>query len=160
MTASAWTKDRVGRLKTLWLDGWSAEQIARELANGITRSAVLGKLHRLGLSTGRAPVQRNVRPHGAQAPSRKRRAPSAPAAPAARPLPPEPAKPAPEQGLASVLSVGRRQCRWPLGDPKASDFSLCGRPIARGAFCEPHAARAYTPAPETARHLERLAQLD
>ena len=43
MTASAWTDERIGRLKTLWLAGQTAEQIALDLANGITRSAVLGK---------------------------------------------------------------------------------------------------------------------
>lgn len=53
MTKSAWTDHRVGRLKTLWLEGRTAEQIARELQNGISRSAVLGKVHRLGLSAGR-----------------------------------------------------------------------------------------------------------
>ena len=53
MTASAWTDDRIGRLKTLWLAGQTAEQIALDLANGITRSAVLGKVHRMGLSAGR-----------------------------------------------------------------------------------------------------------
>lgn len=54
MTASAWTDDRIGRLKKLWLEGQTAEQIARDLANGITRSAVLGKVHRMGLSAGRS----------------------------------------------------------------------------------------------------------
>jgi GcrA cell cycle regulator len=53
MTASAWTDDRIGRLKILWIEGRTAEQIARILGAGITRSAVLGKVHRLGLSAGR-----------------------------------------------------------------------------------------------------------
>src|SRR6266705_1104829 len=47
-----WTDDRVERLKKLWADGLSASQIAGELG-GITRNAVIGKVHRLGLS-GRA----------------------------------------------------------------------------------------------------------
>ena len=76
---TVWTEDRIKRLRSLWREGRTAESISRDLGAGISRSAVLGKLHRLGLSTGRAPVQRNVRPHGAQAPSKKRRAPSAPA---------------------------------------------------------------------------------
>ncbi len=56
MTASAWTDDRVGRLKTLWLEGRSAAQIARDLDHGLTRSAVLGKVYRLGLSAARPPA--------------------------------------------------------------------------------------------------------
>ena len=48
----SWTDDRVELLKKLWADGLSASQIAGELG-GITRNAVIGKVHRLGLS-GRA----------------------------------------------------------------------------------------------------------
>src|SRR5947209_17519794 len=44
-----WTDERVERLKKLWADGLSASQIAGELG-GITRNAVIGKVHRLGLS--------------------------------------------------------------------------------------------------------------
>src|SRR5581483_8070971 len=47
-----WTDERVELLKKLWSDGLSASQIAAELG-GITRNAVIGKVHRLGLS-GRA----------------------------------------------------------------------------------------------------------
>src|SRR5215208_282133 len=62
-----WTDDRVELLKRLWSEGLSASQIAGELG-GITRNAVIGKVHRLGLS-GRAkapssavPRQRKARP--------------------------------------------------------------------------------------------------
>ncbi len=50
--AGAWTDERVELLKKLWSDGLSASQIAAELGN-VTRNAVIGKVHRLGLS-GRA----------------------------------------------------------------------------------------------------------
>ena len=49
----SWTDERVELLRKLWLEGLSASQIASELSNGITRNAVIGKVHRLGLS-GRA----------------------------------------------------------------------------------------------------------
>ena len=45
----AWTEDRVEKLKSMWTDGNSASQIAKELG-GVTRNAVIGKVHRLGLS--------------------------------------------------------------------------------------------------------------
>ena len=51
-----WTDERVELLKKLWADGLSASQIAAELG-GITRNAVIGKVHRLGLS-GRATTSR------------------------------------------------------------------------------------------------------
>ncbi|MBU2135314.1 MAG: GcrA cell cycle regulator, partial [Alphaproteobacteria bacterium] len=47
-----WTDERVDTLKKLWQDGLSASQIAKQLG-GVTRNAVIGKVHRLGLS-GRA----------------------------------------------------------------------------------------------------------
>ena len=46
----SWTDERVEHLKKMWLEGLSASQIANELAHGITRNAVIGKVHRLGLS--------------------------------------------------------------------------------------------------------------
>lgn len=152
MTASAWTEDRVGRLKTLWLEGRSAAQIAGDLDHGITRSAVLGKVHRLGLSAGRARSRASVAPR--PSPLRSRRAHSAAAIRAAA----EPVS-TPAHGLATLLSVRRCECRWPYGDPKGLEFSLCGQPVARGAFCGPHAAVAYRPMRQTPESLERLAGL-
>ena len=46
----SWTDERVELLRKLWQDGLSASQIASELGNGITRNAVIGKVHRLGMS--------------------------------------------------------------------------------------------------------------
>ncbi len=45
----AWTEERVEKLKSMWIEGNSASQIAKELG-GVTRNAVIGKVHRLGLS--------------------------------------------------------------------------------------------------------------
>ncbi|MEO8927828.1 MAG: GcrA family cell cycle regulator, partial [Caulobacteraceae bacterium] len=55
-----WTDERVEILKKLWLDGHSASQIAKQLG-GVTRNAVIGKVHRLGLS-GRATPSQPARP--------------------------------------------------------------------------------------------------
>ena len=49
----AWTDEIVEQLKQHWMDGKSASQIASLLGNGVTRNAVIGKVHRLGLA-GRA----------------------------------------------------------------------------------------------------------
>ncbi|QTC92825.1 GcrA family cell cycle regulator [Brevundimonas goettingensis] len=159
MIASVWTQDRIDRLRTLWLQGRTAEQVARALGADITRSAVLGKVHRLGLSAGRPapPVKRPVQPRPL---------------PPARPLPlkavaktrsriPTPEDvPVRETGLATLLSVGRRDCRWPMGDPRAEGFSLCGLKAVRGAYCARHGAIAYRPAPENRRGLEFVLRLD
>ena len=65
----SWTEERVERLSTMWLEGRSASQIAAELGEGVSRNAVIGKVHRLGLS-GRA-----VPPAGDGAPLRTREVP-------------------------------------------------------------------------------------
>ena len=55
----SWTDDRVELLKKMWGEGQSASQIAKELG-GVTRNAVIGKVHRLGLSNraaGAAPAK-------------------------------------------------------------------------------------------------------
>jgi GcrA cell cycle regulator len=148
---STWTDDRIETLTRLWRDGQSASQIARALG-GVTRNAVIGKVHRLGLS-GRAPPSRpGVRkPRGS--PGGRRRL--------ARRLVAKPpglaAEPEPLAGLADVATVGRNACRWPIGDPKAPSFALCGRAAVRGAYCAAHGARAYRPV--AADHLLRLAGL-
>ena len=67
MTVLTWSDDRVEQLKKLWENGLSASQIAAELGN-VTRNAVIGKVHRLGLSgrakspSSAAPRQRKARP--------------------------------------------------------------------------------------------------
>lgn len=45
----SWTEERVEKLKEFWAEGMSASQIAKQLG-GVTRNAVIGKVHRLGLS--------------------------------------------------------------------------------------------------------------
>jgi GcrA cell cycle regulator len=153
----SWTDERVTALADLWREGLSAAEIARRLG-GVTRNAVIGKVHRLGLS-GRAPPSRPSTPR--RAPARTgRRAVSVPLrrlVPPPTPLAPPPSLP----GTATVVSVCRHACRWPIGDPLASDFMLCGRPVARGAYCASHAEVAYRPAAERPcrDHLLKLAGL-
>ena len=73
-----WNDERVEQLKKLWSEGLSASQIASRLG-GVTRNAVIGKVHRLGLS-GRATTSRmkshRPRPRAAAAAAAKRMAKS------------------------------------------------------------------------------------
>jgi GcrA cell cycle regulator len=54
----SWTDERIERLKTLWTQGMTASQIADELG-GVSRNAVIGKAHRLGLQSRPSPVKAN-----------------------------------------------------------------------------------------------------
>jgi len=158
-----WTDERVALLKKLWLEGLSASQIAKQLG-GVTRNAVIGKVHRLGLS-GRATPSQPSRP-AFKAPRAPRVA--APAASAPRRMAPTSPEPPPvtyveEPGSATVLTLGAHMCKWPIGDPASDNFTFCGRRIGEGSYCAEHARIAYQPqqkgkrstASELARSLRR-----
>ena len=68
----SWTPDRVENLKKMWSEGQSASQIATDLG-GVTRNAVIGKIHRLGLSNRGVHIQKEKRsiPINETAPIRK-----------------------------------------------------------------------------------------
>lgn len=142
MSNAGWSDDRVATLCKLWFDGLSASQIARRLG-GVTRNAVIGKIHRLGLG-GRGGSQTS-RPSCRASRVRVRRARHAPAA-CTRPAPATPVASLPEEpGIAAdLIQLGAHACKWPIGDPKRSDFSFCGRP-AEGRYCTVHAQLSVRP---------------
>lgn len=70
-----WTEERVELLKKLWLEGLSASQIAGVLGEGVTRNAVIGKVHRLKLSGRAKPVASTPRVRTAPRPPARRVAP-------------------------------------------------------------------------------------
>lgn len=74
-----WTEERVELLKKLWLEGLSASQIAGVLAEGVTRNAVIGKVHRLKLSGRAKPASSAPRARSAPRPAPRRLATPAPA---------------------------------------------------------------------------------
>jgi GcrA cell cycle regulator len=148
-----WTDERVELLKKLWQDGLSASQIAKQLG-GVTRNAVIGKVHRLGLSGRAAPSKpartvfkapRPARPVAA-APSAPRRIaePAVATATAVQPSPVRYVEEAP--GTATVLTLGAHMCKWPIGDPALDNFTFCGRRSGEGPYCHEHSQVAYQPA--------------
>lgn len=162
-----WTDERVELLKRLWQDGLSASQIAKQLG-GVTRNAVIGKVHRLGLS-GRATPSKPARTVF-KAPRPARPAAAAPSAPrrmcepAALQPQPAPVRYVDETpGSATVLTLAAHMCKWPIGDPSLDTFTFCGRMAGGGPYCHEHSQVAYQPtqarkrsgAAELARSLRR-----
>ena len=137
MSESGWSETRVTTLSQLWRDGLSASQIAKQLG-GVTRNAVIGKVHRLGLS-GRAVASAPARAPRTATPRPTRPRRVALAAPAVRKPPVLAFAPAPEgPGLIGDMALlGAHVCKWPIGDPKSPDFSFCGRQ-ADGRYCATH----------------------
>jgi GcrA cell cycle regulator len=144
-----WTDERVELLKKLWQDGLSASQIAKQLG-GVTRNAVIGKVHRLGLS-GRATPSKPARPTF-KAPRPARPVTSAPSAPRRLSEPAMTAHAPPVRyvdeapGTATVLTLGAHMCKWPIGDPAQDNFTFCGRRSGEGPYCNEHSQVAYQPA--------------
>ena len=139
-----WTDERVDTLKKLWLDGLSASQIAKQLG-GVTRNAVIGKVHRLGLS-GRAAPSQPARPvFKAPRPPRPAHVPAPRRVEAPQAQAPAPAFYVEEPGSATVLTLGAHMCKWPIGDPATDNFTFCGRRSGEGPYCAEHARMAYQP---------------
>jgi GcrA cell cycle regulator len=168
-----WTEERVELLKKLWMEGLSASQIAAVLGDGITRNAVIGKVHRLKL-TGRAKptsAAPRVRSTPRAAPRRPGFSSSARAALAS--MRPRSIGPAPMLGATalkiteefeieayqlpqvqeleipveerlSLLQLNEHTCKWPIGDPLTPEFYFCGRAHDEGRpYCDFHSRRAY-----------------
>ncbi len=165
----SWTEERVALLRRLWEDGQSASKIAAQLG-GVTRNAVIGKVHRLGLA-GRvksgedAPIVA-MKPAEAEKPSIAA-ATSEPALVVShRPAPEFPQAATPTPATAStpdtaaiavsqrvtIMDLRESMCRWPLGDPTTPEFRFCGgRSITGLPYCTHHAEIAYQPATERKR---------
>jgi GcrA cell cycle regulator len=120
----SWTDERVETLKKMWAEGQSASQIAKELG-GVTRNAVIGKVHRLGLSN-------RVGPSGGKDEDEEDLVAAAPVAPPrvepvrppepvrVEPRMPEPPRPAPAAAPASgatVTPLPIRKAIIPAGQP-------------------------------------------
>ena len=140
----AWNDERVELLKKLWADGLSASQIAGRLG-GVTRNAVIGKVHRLGLS-GRATTSRmkshrpRVRSQNAAKRLMKPRFANV-GNPALRQLylgdtepytPPAEELVIPMNERKYIQTLTEVSCRWPIGDPQLADFHFCGKKKVNG----------------------------
>jgi len=162
MTVLTWTDDRVEQLKKLWESGLSASQIALELGN-VTRNAVIGKVHRLGLSgrakspSSAAPRPRKARP----APQMMRstrpvsRGNTALAHAFDVEMEPDPIahdNVVPMSQRLSLLELNEATCHWPVGDPSSPEFFFCGGKALNSLhYCAHHSRIAYQPANDRRR---------
>jgi GcrA cell cycle regulator len=158
----SWTDERVELLKKLWQDGLSASQIAAELG-GVTRNAVIGKVHRLGLSGRGQPtssIKRQRRTHSTG--MRRVRQMITVGNLALKPdqLPDVDMRPrrnvvVPIALKLSIFQLTEKTCKWPIGDPGHDEFHFCGHDsLDNLPYCEYHAGVAYQ-APEPRRRLRR-----
>ena len=116
----SWTDDRIETLRTMWEKGMTASQIAEALGE-VSRNAVIGKAHRLGLQSRPSPVKANDA-EAAPAPAPKRAEPSRPA--------PTPA-PAPAPAAAAPAAPAPAPVETPAAAPVSGDPAPAPQPILR-----------------------------
>src|SRR3981189_2693718 len=162
MTVLTWSDDRVEQLKKLWEAGLSASQIAAELGN-VTRNAVIGKGHRLGLSArAKSPSRAAARPRTAR-PAQQMMRVSRPVSRGNTALAhafevemePDPIafdNVVPMSQRLTLLELNEARCHWPIGAPPSWEFFFCGAKalpsLPYGAY---HSRVAYQPASDRRR---------
>ncbi|WP_455466174.1 GcrA family cell cycle regulator [Bartonella sp. B39] len=175
----SWTYERVELLKKLWSEGLSASQIAAQLG-GVSRNAVIGKVHRLKLpgrgktAQGASRAQKVSASPSSSSPSpRVRRTPSTvlPTNAAScdvgvtalktefvaedvteMDVPMTSNVVVPISRQLNLLQLSENTCRWPVGDPLASDFHFCGADSGENSpYCAFHAKIAFQPISERRR---------
>jgi GcrA cell cycle regulator len=147
MSMETWTAERIEQLRHCIASGLTCSQTAAEI--GVTRNAVIGKIHRLGLSPAR-PAGASARScpprarHPRNSPSSRllrlivAQAPGIASDAVAEPVPIDSAQ------RCSLLEIAQDRCHWPIGDPHAADFAFCGNEAVSGfSYCAGHARMAY-----------------
>ncbi|MDH5722236.1 MAG: GcrA family cell cycle regulator [Alphaproteobacteria bacterium] len=161
----SWTDERVALLKKLWGEGRTAAEIAKDLG-GVTRNAVIGKAHRLKLSSRISPIQQNTKKVVLKTSSEANNNVSrsskvthiSPVEVLEKKL--KTVTRARPEKLYSLMDLKPRACRWPEGDPKEDDFGFCGAESLAGLpYCQEHAQLAYQAATRN-RILKDKALLD
>jgi len=151
----AWTSERVKELKKLWRKGLTTVEIGRMI--GISKNAVVGKAHRLGLESRPSPIKREEAPLtkkvSASAGKKKKGSASAGSKDDSDRCDFGECQEVKEAPLSKefaakgvkLVDLKPDSCRWPLGDPKDPNFCFCGKTVAPGkVYCEEHCAVAYS----------------
>lgn len=164
----SWTDERIETLRGLWEKGLTASQIADKLGS-VSRNAVIGKAHRLGLTGRPSPIKRDGSEGGSAAPRRKSSGAQRRQQPAIAPMPnlrpaaasaaesapatlsapvetrvAEPPMPKAPAAPRTAAHAGSKSCSWPVGDPKQAGFHFCGDTAEPGRpYCAHHCTIAY-----------------
>lgn len=140
-----WTQEKISMVTDLWRRKRSLGEIA--LIFGVSRSAIAGKIKRLGLLGQGAP--KSVRRQTPR-PPRRRKPVYSPFYAKALPLTVQ--SDAAQRSFNSVcgpsydlMDLTRSECRWPIGNPGEEHFCYCAAPVKKGPYCPHHAAVAYQP---------------
>lgn len=156
---TAWTNERIDELKILWAEGLSGTEIADKFGGVMTRNAVIGKVHRLGLA-GRndrkkgPPVGSHQRYHRRRATREEMQVRRLKTGTHQAPRievdtfqiyshPDDDLIPFGQR--CTLLELTPFNCHWPVGDPKSDNFFFCGGATETGPYCAYHHRVGYQP---------------
>ena len=139
----SWTEEKVAKLKELWGKGSTASQIA-EIIGGISRNAVIGKAHRLNLSskikTRNASSVQNYDNNSEENNSKQKRGRKSKFKSLIIEKDFEPENP------KKLEELDESSCKWPIGHPEEESFYFCGRSSLKDfSYCKLHLLYAYQP---------------
>ena len=139
----SWNEEKVEKLKELWGKGSTASQIA-EIIGGISRNAVIGKAHRLNLSskikTRNASSSQNIDNSSEENSSKQRKVRKSKFQSLIIEKDFEPENP------KKLEELDESSCKWPIGHPEEVSFYFCGRSSLKDfSYCKLHLLYAYQP---------------
>ncbi|MCB9818623.1 GcrA cell cycle regulator [Candidatus Nomurabacteria bacterium] len=152
---SFWTVEHIETLRTLWKTGYSATQIEHHFNRECSRSAVLGKLRRLGLTrkTERVKLESSIytavstksdcRHKHSKRSSKSQSSSATTKEPEVEVIDEKIVVPVSKK--IQIMELSERTCKWPIGDPLESSFCYCGNDTAKRPYCGYHAKLAFQP---------------
>jgi GcrA cell cycle regulator len=135
-----WNEELTEKATAMWENGASAKEISNELGCGITRNAIIGKMHRLGVERiNPEPVKRIIKP----LPPREQNDRSIPYK--ELPIPPTEDKfKEPVFGMIPLVELSANGCKFPSGE--GAEIVFCGKPqVGEFPYCAAHARIVYRP---------------
>ena len=139
----SWNEEKINKLKELWGNGSTASQIA-EIIGGISRNAVIGKAHRLNLSskikTRNTSSSQNFDNNSLESNSKQRQGKKSKFKSLLIEKDFEPENP------KKLEELDENSCKWPIGHPEEVSFYFCGRSSLKDfSYCKLHLLYAYQP---------------